>query len=78
MIGVEFVKDKDSRQPAEGLHDRIIEKAYQRGLILLGCGKNTIRIAPPLLVNRNQVDKAVEILEESITEVEKEFLAIAA
>jgi 4-aminobutyrate aminotransferase len=78
MIGVEFVKDKESKQPAEKLRDRIVENAFQHGLLLLGCGKSTIRIAPPLLVNRSQVDQAMEIFEQSITESEKEYLAIAA
>ena len=48
MIGVEFVKDRQTKEPAEKLRDQIVDAAFRRGLLLLGCGKSTIRIAPPL------------------------------
>ena len=67
MIGIEFVKDKQSKEPEEKLRDFIVNHAFLRGLLLLGCGKSTIRIAPPLSVNRNEADEAMEILEEAIT-----------
>lgn len=67
MIGVEFVKDRDSKEPHEALRDRIVEQAFQRGLLLLGCGKSVIRIAPQLGVSRNEVDEAMAIFEETIT-----------
>ena len=47
MIGVEIVKDRASREPAPELRERILEEAFRRGLLLLGCGKSTIRLAPP-------------------------------
>jgi 4-aminobutyrate aminotransferase len=78
MIGVEFVKDRESKAPAEALRDNIVEHAFRRGLLLLGCGKSTIRLAPPLMVSCAQVDEAFEIFEEAITVGEKEFGLIAA
>ena len=66
MIGVEFVKDQGTQEPAEKLRDRIVDNAFMRGLLLLGCGKSTIRIAPPLSVSRSEVDEAMQIFEESI------------
>lgn len=72
MIGVEFVKDRQTKEYAEQLRDQIVEAAFQRGLLLLGCGKSTIRIAPPLSVSKKEVDEAMEIFEESITVVERE------
>ncbi len=72
MIGVEFVRDRKSKTPDEALRDRIVELAFERGLILLGCGKSVIRIAPPLSVSRAEVDEALAILEESLVLAEKE------
>jgi 4-aminobutyrate aminotransferase len=66
MIGVEFVKDRQTKEPDEKLRDRIVDNAFLRGLLLLGCGKSTIRFAPPLNVSRSEVDEALEIFEESI------------
>jgi 4-aminobutyrate aminotransferase len=73
MIGVEFVKSKQSREPAHDLRERIVQRAFERGLISLGCGRSTIRISPPLSITRNELDDGLEILEESITLAEKEF-----
>ena len=72
MIGVEFIKDKKTRTPAEELHDRVTDLAFERGLILLGCGKSVVRIAPPLSVARNEIDEALAIFEEAVTIAEKE------
>ncbi|OGO26114.1 MAG: 4-aminobutyrate aminotransferase [Chloroflexi bacterium RBG_16_52_11] len=72
MIGVEFVRDRQSREYVEQLRDDIIEAAFQRGLLLLGCGKSAIRIAPPLSVSRDEVDEAMMIFDEAITIAEQE------
>jgi len=77
MIGVEFVKDAETKQPAEELRDRIVDNAFHRGLLLLGCGKSTIRFAPPLLVSRQEVDQAMEIFEEALVASEKEAMLVA-
>jgi len=78
MIGIEFVEDRITKKPAEQLRDAIIENAFQQGLILLGCGKSTIRLAPPLCVTREEVDEALEILDEVIMIGEGEGNTIAA
>ena len=77
MIGVEFVTDRKTKEPAEKLRDQIVETAFRHGLLLLGCGKSTIRIAPPLSVNRMEVDEALETFEYAITLSEKEAQTIA-
>jgi 4-aminobutyrate aminotransferase len=66
MIGVEIVRDKESRTPAGALRDRIVELAFGRGLLLLGCGESTIRLCPPLIVTQQETDIALDILEECI------------
>lgn len=78
MIGVEFVQDQTTKEPAEKLRERVVENAFQRGLLVLGCGKSTIRFSPPLCVTRPEVDQALEIFEEAITVSERDGLAVAA
>ncbi len=78
MIGVEFVKDRQTKEYAEQLRDLIVEAAFQRGLLLLGCGKSAIRIAPPLSVSRAEVDEAMEIFDQAITVAEQETQMINA
>jgi 4-aminobutyrate aminotransferase len=69
MLGVEIVKDRESREPAPELLERILEEAFRRGLLLLGCGKSTVRLAPPLVVDKEDAEIAVRILEEAIAAV---------
>ena len=66
MLGVEFVKDKTSRQPDADLRDRVEMASYERGLILLGCGANSIRWSPPLILAKENVDVALEIFDDAI------------
>lgn len=66
MIGVEVVRDRQTREPAPDLRETILEEAFRRGLLLLGCGKSTIRLAPPLVVDDQDADTAVRILDEAI------------
>jgi len=72
MIGVEFVLDRQTKAPAEKLRDRIVDLGFGMGLLTLGCGKSVIRIAPPLSVNKNEVDEAMMIFDEAISIAEKE------
>src|SRR5712671_2330035 len=71
MIGVEIVKDQKTREYAPQERDRIVELAFDRGVLLLGCGPSTVRISPPLVVTKDEADVAIEALEESIAIVEK-------
>jgi len=66
MLGVEFVTDKGSLEPAPELRDKIEYACYERGLIILGCGPNSIRFSPPLILQREHVDVALEIFDEAI------------
>lgn len=72
MIGVEFVKDRNTKEPAKQLSERIVELAFERGLLTLTCGKSALRIAPALSINKGEIDEGLQILEESITLAEKE------
>jgi len=70
MIGVEVVRDRFGREPDPERRERILGEAFRRGLLLLGCGKSTIRLAPPLVVDEEDAAIAAAILEESIAAVE--------
>jgi 4-aminobutyrate aminotransferase len=71
MIGVEIVKDKKTRSKAHDERERIVDLAFERGILFLGAGENSIRFAPPLTVTQEQADIALDVLEECIGIVEK-------
>jgi 4-aminobutyrate aminotransferase len=66
MIGVEVVEDRQSRRPAPERRARILDEAFRRGLLLLGCGKSTIRLAPPLTIDEEDAFTAAAILDDAI------------
>jgi len=71
MIGVDIVKDQKTKEYAPEKRDRIVEHAFECGILFLGCGPSTVRIAPPLVVTRDEADVAMDALEESIEIVSK-------
>ena len=72
MIGIELVKDKATREPAVDLRNRVETLAFERGLLILGCGETSLRLSPPLIVSKEEATVALDILEEALTEAEKE------
>ena len=69
MIGVELVKDRESREPVPELRDKVVDLAFERGLLILGCGETSIRLCPPLVVKQGEADVALDILEECLQAV---------
>ena len=67
MVGCELVRGNGSREAAPELRDRVEVECFNRGLIVLGCGYNTIRWSPPLTLTRENVDVALEIFDEALT-----------
>ncbi len=78
MIGVEFVADRQTRQPAPELRSRVERLAFEYGLLSLGCGTSTIRISPPLSITEAELLEGLEIFEHAITLAEQEMLQPAA
>jgi 4-aminobutyrate aminotransferase len=72
MQATEFVKDRRTKEIATKLRDAIEDLAWKKGLMLLGCGRSTIRYIPPLLVTADQIDQAMEILDASIRQALKD------
>jgi 4-aminobutyrate aminotransferase len=68
MIGMELVLDRATKAPAHDLAEAVVTRAFHNGLLLLTCGRSTVRFMPPLLATREQVDEAIAIVEASLTE----------
>lgn len=72
MTGIEFVRDPESRERAPELRDRVEQLAFERGLLTLGAGRNTLRLSPPLTISRDQAEFAADTLEECLRIVQRE------
>jgi 4-aminobutyrate aminotransferase len=66
MLGIEFVRDQQTRERAPDIRDRLEQMAFERGVLVLGAGQNTIRLSPPLIITRDQADFAIDTLEECL------------
>ena len=73
MIGIELVKDKTTREPIGAVRNRVETLAFEKGLLVLGCGETSIRLCPPLIVDEQEATVALDLLEDALTEAEKEF-----
>jgi 4-aminobutyrate aminotransferase len=71
MIGIELVKDRATKERAPELRDRVEFMAFERGLLVLGAGPNSIRLCPPLVITREQADFAVDTLEQCMEVLEQ-------
>ena len=71
MIGVELVKDKNTKEIAKKEAGEVMMKCFKKGLAIVTCGPNVIRWMPPLVITKDMIDPSIEIFEQSLTEVEK-------
>lgn len=72
MIGVEIVSNQETKERAPMLSERLVKLAFERGLLILGCGPNSVRLCPPLVITKDQADFAVDTLEECLRMVVRE------
>jgi 4-aminobutyrate aminotransferase len=66
MIGVEFVKDRGTREPARALAHHLMEECFRRGLLVLTCGASTVRLCPPLVLTEAEADEALNTMEAAL------------
>jgi len=66
MIGIDFVEDPETRKPNADIRDRVEQLGFKYGLLLLGCGKSTIRLAPPLSIDKSEIDEGLNIFDHII------------
>jgi 4-aminobutyrate aminotransferase len=71
MIGIELVRDRKTKEKAPEFRARILQAAFEKGLLILGAGENTLRLCPPLVVDEEQVDFALRTIEACISEIER-------
>ena len=69
MLGVEFVKDPATREPAREIVEELVQRAFKRGLLILGAGRSSLRLAPPLVVDEYDVDTAVAMIDGLLGEL---------
>jgi 4-aminobutyrate aminotransferase len=69
LIGIECVRDPETKERAVTERNRIMQRCFEKGLLLLGCGQNVIRLVPPLMITRQEADVALEILDAVFAEV---------
>ena len=77
MIGIELVKNKETREPASALRNRVETLAFERGLMILGCGETSLRLCPPLILKEEEATVALDILEDALSNVEQEYARTA-
>jgi 4-aminobutyrate aminotransferase len=71
MVGVELVRDRMTKERATRERDAVVTATFNRGLLLLGAGKNSIRFSPPLVLTNDEADTAVRIFDAALGEVEQ-------
>jgi 4-aminobutyrate aminotransferase len=70
MIGVELVRDRQTKERATSERDAVVDAMFRRGVLILGAGRNVVRFAPPLVLTKPQSDSIVAIFDAALTEVE--------
>ncbi len=73
MIGVEIVKDRVTKTPAPDARNRIVQRCFEKGLLLVGAGHHVIRFLPALVVTDQHIDRAVTLFTEAVLEVGREL-----
>lgn len=74
MLGIEFVKDHDTKERAVDLRNHIVQYAFEHGLLVIPCGTNSIRMTPALNVPRPLVDEGLHIFAAALADAEQKFL----
>jgi len=70
MVAVELVKNRNSKEPAVDLRAAVVQKCFEKGLLILGCGMSTVRFMPALNITANLVDEGLGIFEQALAEAE--------
>jgi 4-aminobutyrate aminotransferase len=71
MIGIELVKDKQTKEPAKELRNRVVHRCFENGLLTLPCGQSVMRFMPALMIQKELVEEGLEIFEHALTQAEK-------
>ena len=66
MVGIELVRDRRTKERATTERDALVRECFTRGLLVLGAGRNAIRLSPPLVLTKQEADIALQILDEAL------------
>jgi 4-aminobutyrate aminotransferase len=69
MVGMEFVKDRGTREPHPELVQQLVQRSFRQGLLLLGAGKSSLRLAPPLIIDEHDLDTAMGMIDTCLGEL---------
>ena len=69
MIGVELVKDRTTKERAIEERNTLVQAMFRRGVLILGAGRNAVRLAPPLVLSKDQANSILATLDEALGEV---------
>ena len=69
MIGVELVRDRETKERAVDERNALVQSMFRRGVLVLGAGKNSIRLAPPLVFTKSQADSLLRVMDDALDEV---------
>ncbi len=69
MIGIELVKDKKTKAYGQEEAQEVLSRTWKKGVLLISCGRSTLRIVPPLTIKRELVDEALAVIEDAIKQV---------
>jgi 4-aminobutyrate aminotransferase len=67
MIGIELIRDRETREPAIAERDRFEQECFERGLLVIGCGANSIRLSPALIIEKDHCDYTLRVFDEILT-----------
>jgi 4-aminobutyrate aminotransferase len=71
MIGVELVRDRQTKERATTERDRVVDEMFKRGVLVLGAGQNALRFSPPLVITKEEVDTVVDVFEQALRTVDR-------
>ena len=69
MIGIELVRDRQTKERAVEERHALVQAMFRRGVLVLGAGKNAVRLAPPLVLSKSQADSVLRVMDEALGEV---------
>jgi 4-aminobutyrate aminotransferase-like enzyme len=72
VIGVELVEDKETQKPSHQKAAEVMVRSWKRGVAVLTCGISTLRVVPPLMIQTDMLEAALDLVEDTIDEVAKE------
>ncbi|MEM2618526.1 MAG: aminotransferase class III-fold pyridoxal phosphate-dependent enzyme, partial [Candidatus Hadarchaeales archaeon] len=71
LLAIEFVKDQKTKKPAPEERDLVVRKGLEKGILVFRGGNSTIRIAPPLIIEEEELSLGLDLLEEAVAEVQR-------